>query len=252
LRGRAAPAPLKMRKVPKEEQSSETPLYRKISAELLGTFFITLVATAVDIVYFTTGDVDNVCRWLARGFVTAAVIYAFSEISGAHLDPAISLGFVARGVLPAKKAVLYVAAQVTGAFLAAGVVWLRWGPSIALGASHPGAGESAAHALVAEVILTFMLMTVILATADADFAVGKQAALAVGFTVAACGFVGGPISGASMNPARSIAPQILGGSFGLVWIYIVGPCLGALLAAAVAPLLLDRPNTGERKAAEGK
>jgi aquaporin Z len=234
-----------------EERPRESPLPRKLYAEVLGTFFVTLTPAVVDILYYTTGHLEDLTRWLARGFAVTAVIYSFSEVSGAHVDPAVSLGFVARGVMAPWKAALYVIAQFAGAFGACALIWLGWGPAIALGASHPGPGQPAFHALIAEIVLTFFLMTVILATADAEFAVGKQAALAVGFTVAVCGFIGGPISGASMNPARSIVPQILGGLGGISWIYLVGPCAGALLAALVAPLALGSPDRGERQAAEG-
>jgi aquaporin Z len=100
-------------------------------------------------------------------------------------------------------------------------------------------------------VLTFLLMIVIIATAEFEAAVGKHAALAVGFTVAACGFMGGSISGASMNPARSIPPQIFGGSFSIIWIYLLGPPIGALLAAAAALYLFGPPAHGETKAAHG-
>lgn len=236
----------------RREPERPPPLERqKLYAECIGTFFATLVPIAVDVVFFRSGHTDDVSRWLARGCIVSAMIYAFSEISGAHIDPAVSLGFLARGVLPVRVFALYVLAQFAGAFAATWVAWLGWGGAIVLGASHPGPGVQPITAVIAEVIMTFLLMTVILATADADSAVGKQGALAVGFTVAACGFAGGSISGASMNPARSIAPQIVGGLFGLTWIYLVGPALGALLAAFAAPLLLRTPNRGERKAAEG-
>jgi aquaporin Z len=233
------------------DRPPEAPLSRKLFAEVLGTFFVTLVPAVVDILYYTTGHVEDLTRWLARGFAVTAVIYSFSEISGAHVDPAVSLGFAVRGVMAPRKAALYVVAQFAGAFGACALIWLKFGPAIALGAIRPGPGQPALHALVAEIVLTFFLMTVILATADAEFAVGKQAALAVGFTVAVCGFIGGPISGASMNPARSIAPQIVGGLGGISWIYLVGPCAGALLAAIAAPLTLGPPDRGEREAAEG-
>jgi aquaporin Z len=233
-------------------RATAPPLRRKLFAEFVGTLFGTLVPTAVDIAYYTTGHVDDVARWLARGFIVTALIYALSEISGAHIDPAVSLGFLARGLLPLRQFGLYVLAQFAGAFAASWLMRLEFGGALVLGASHPGSGVSAIQALLAEVVMTFLLMTVILATADAEFAVGKQAAVAVGLTVAACGFAGGSISGASMNPARSVAPQVLAGAFGTSWIYLIGPSLGALLAVAAAPLLLPAPGRGERKAAEGE
>ncbi len=219
---------------------------------MVGTFIVTLAATSVDVLYYTTHQVDYVSRWLARGFVTAAVIYAFSEISGAHADPAITLGFTLRGVFSARMLALYWVAQFAGSFAAAGLLLAAFGANVALGASHPGPTIPPFEAALAEVVLTAIVMLVILTTAKEKAAIGKEAALAVGFAVAACGFFAGPISGASMNPARSIAPQILSGQFGLVWIYAAGPLVGAGLAVVIHTLLCGAPNREEREAAQGK
>jgi aquaporin Z len=186
-----------------------------------------------------------------RSSNTTSAIYALSAVSGAHLSPAVSLGFVLRGELPWRVGALYACSQFAGAFLAAGVAFAGWGPAIALGASHPGAGVPPLEALIAEIVLTFMLMFVILATSGAEATVGKNVAIAVGMCVAACGFFAGPISGASMNPARSIAPQILSGRTDIVWIYPLGPCLGAALASAAAFILLGPPSESEKRAARG-
>jgi len=225
---------------------------RKIGAEIAGTFIITLAATSVDVLYYTTHQVDYVSRWLARGFATAAVIYAFSEISGAHVDPAITLGFTLRGVFPARTMVLYWIAQFAGSFAAAALLLAAFGSNVALGASHPGPTIPPVEAAIAEVLLTAIVMLVILTTAKQKAVVGRETALAVGFAVAACGFFAGPISGASMNPARSIAPQMLSGQFGLVWVYAAGPLLGAGLAVVIHSLLCGAPNREEREAAQGK
>lgn len=224
----------------------------KAAAELLGTFFVTIVATGVDVLYFTGNDhVDYVSRWLARGFITSAMIYTFGEVSGAHIDPAVSLGFALRRALPPIQMLVYWIAQFAGGFLAAAVAWTLWKHAMLLGASHPGPQVPQFEACVAEIVLTFLLMFVILATAEDHASVGAQAALAVGLTVAACGFFAGPISGASMNPARSIPPQIVGGAFNIVWIYAVGPCVGATLAAAASMVFFPEENRGLRKAGEG-
>jgi aquaporin Z len=224
-----------------------------MGAELIGTFFVTLVATGVDVLYYTgAGHVDYVSRWLARGFITTAMIYTFSSISGAHIDPAISLGFVVRRAMPVGQMLLYWIAQFAGGSAAAFVAFAVWGHAIALGASHPGPQFTQVEAAIAEVVLTFLLMMVILMTAQEAAAVGKNAALAVGLTVAACGFFAGPISGASMNPARSIPPLLLGGAGELAWIYAAGPAIGAVLAALVTMLFFAEPDRGEREAAKGK
>jgi aquaporin Z len=223
----------------------------KLAAELIGTFFATLVPTSVDVLFFTGSGVDFVSRWLARGFITAALIYALAETSGAHINPAVSLGFVVRGVMPWQQMLRYWLAQFAGAFAAAGLAYALWGDRVALGASRPGPDYNLIVAVLAELVATFLLLMVILLTADQEHSVGKQAAIAVGLTVATCGFFVGGISGASMNPARSIAPQIIGGIPYLCWVYIVGPCAGAALAAAAAWLLCGPPQHGEKKAARG-
>jgi aquaporin Z len=226
---------------------------QRLVAEALGAFFVTATAIGVDVFYYSQGNIDYASRWLARGLITAAVIYAFADTSGAHVNPAVTLGFLLRRVFPLPMASAYIAAQLTGAFVAA-AMWrlVVDGPTFALGASHPGLHVAAATAAVAELVLTFTLMLVILMTAQDDASVGKQAAVAVGFTVAACGFVAGPLSGASMNPARTIAPQILSGQFEHIWIYVAGPAAGAAVAVAVHFLLCGGPSEGERRAARGK
>ncbi|MGA8575407.1 MAG: aquaporin [Candidatus Cybelea sp.] len=226
---------------------------QKLAAEFIGTFLVTGAAIGVDVFYYTQGNIDYASRWLARGLMTAAVIYAFSETSGAHVNPAVTIGFMARRVFPAPMAALYIGAQFTGAFAAA-LIWfvLQGRADLALGASHPGIQFSPATAAGAEAILTFALILVILMTAQEEPSVGKQAALAVGFTVAACGFVAGPISGASMNPARTIAPQIVSGHFEDLWVYVAGPLIGALLAVGTHAVICGRPSLGQQKAARGK
>lgn len=228
-------------------------LAAKIGAEFLGTFFQTLVATGVDVLYYTgTGHVDFVSRWLARGFITAAMIYTFSDLSGAHINPAVSLGFAVRRALPVMQMTYYWIGQFGGGLAAALLVFALWGHSVVLGASHPGPGFTQFEAFIAEIVLTFLLMLVILMTSEEAATVGKQAALAVGLTVAACGFFAGPISGASMNPARSIPPQLIGGAYGIVWIYAAGPPIGAVLAALAMNFFHPRRDRGERKAATGR
>jgi aquaporin Z len=227
-------------------------LAQRLGAEAIGTFLITLAATCVDILYYTGHHIDDVSRWLARGFITAVVVYAFSEVSGAHADPAVTLGFALRRVFSPLLILPYWAAQFAGAFAASGLLAALFGAlSLRVGASHPGPSFSQLDAMLCEIVLTFILMITILMTGHDKAAIGKQSALAVGFAVAACGFFAGSISGASMNPARSIAPQILGGSYGIVWIYAVGPTLGAAIAVIVHRLICGKPNLQERETAEG-
>lgn len=219
----------------------------------MGTFLVAATAIGIDVMYYTQGNIDYASRWLARGLGTAAVVYAFSETSGAHADPVVTLGFLLRRVFPVSMGLAYIAAQFFGGFLAA-AMWLALvgQSSLGLGASHPGPNFTPAQALAAEIVATFAFVLVILMTAQEEPVVGPQAALAVGFTVAVCGFVAGPISGASMNPARTLAPQILAHAFSNIWIYLIGPTLGAGLAVAAHSLIAGPPSRGERKSARGK
>jgi aquaporin Z len=226
---------------------------QKLLAEVLGTFLITSTAIGVDIFYYTQGNVDFSSRWLARGLSVTAVIYAFSEVSGAHVDPAVTVGFALRGIFPIGTAVAYIAAQFAGALLGAGMFLAIFGPQVlALGASHPGPHVAPSLAAATELVLTFSLMLVILMTAKEKPLVGANAALAVGFAVAACGFAGGPLSGASMNPARTVAAQLLSLQFQNIWIYVVGPITGVALAVAVHASMCGRPSPAEINAAKGK
>jgi aquaporin Z len=163
----------------------------------------------------------------------------------------VSLAFAARRVFEPVRVGAYIVAQFAGAGAAAALAYAVWGKELALGASHPSPGVSPVVALGAEVVATLLLVIVILATADQGAAVGKQAAIAVGLAIAACGFAFGPLSGASMNPARSLAPQALAGSFGIMWIYVAGPLIGALLAVWLASVVLGPPTAEEGKEARG-
>ncbi len=213
---------------------------------------VTAIAIAVDVLYYTGHGVDYTSRWLARGFITAVVVYAFAEISGAHADPVVTLAFALRRLVSWSQMCAYVCAQFAGSFAAALLLWTLFGGSIGLGASHPGTGIAPPVAALCELVLTFVFVLTILMTAQEEASIGKEAALAVGFVVAACGFAAGPISGASMNPARTIAPQVLAGAFNNVWIYVVGPIAGSALAVAVHAALSGKPTSGARKAARGR
>lgn len=225
---------------------------QRLLSETLGTCIATLIPAVVDILYYTGAGVEDVSRWLARGFGVAALIYALSEVSGAHVDPAVSIGFALRRAMRPWLATLYVVAQFAGAFLAAALaMWAFGRDRLILGASHPGPHVAPLLAFAAEVVATYVLMLVILMTSQLDEIIGKQAAVAVGLTVATCGFVVGPISGASMNPARTIAPLILCGSYGTIWIYLCGPLLGSALAVPTQRLLCGGTTPRQRKAAGG-
>ncbi|MDQ6780690.1 MAG: aquaporin [Candidatus Eremiobacteraeota bacterium] len=222
-------------------------------AEFIGTFFLTFVAAGADIVHSASGgEIAHTSRYLAPGFLIAAMIWSLSGISGAHLNPAVTLTFVLRRSFPLARALVYWFVQFAGALAAATVLRLFFGELIAKGASKPGPDISGWAAVSWEALLTALLILVILGTAENEAVVGKNAALAVGFTVALCGLFSSPISGASMNPARSLGPQIVAGTLSDSWIYVIGPLLGAGVAVMLGYLLFGAPKDSEREAAHGK
>ena len=195
---------------------------RAITAEFLGTFAL---------VFFGCGAIANglppTSVALAFGLVIAVMIYAFGHISGAHFNPAVSIAFGIGRHLPWSKVAGYASAQILGATIAAIALRATLGPDADLGVTQPAGSDIQSFAW--EVVLTFFLMVVITAVATDIRAVGQAAALAIGGTVALGALVGGPISGASMNPARSIGPAIVSGDLAHLWIYIAAPILGASL-----------------------
>jgi aquaporin NIP len=194
-------------------------------AEFIGTFAL---------VFFGCGAIavghlpaDGVA--LAFGLVIAVMIYALGHVSGAHFNPAVSIGFALGRHFPWPRVATYAVAQVAGATAGALVLRATLGPGVPLGVTHPAGPDS--QAVVWEAILTFVLMLVITAVATDVRAVGEAAALAIGGAVALGALVGGPVTGASMNPARSIGPALVAGDVGGLWIYVAGPVLGAAAAA---------------------
>ncbi len=195
---------------------------RAVAAEFLGTFAL---------VFFGCGAIANglppTSVALAFGLVVAVMVYTFGHISGAHFNPAVSIAFAIGRHLPWSRVAAYAAAQILGATIAALALRATLGPDADLGVTQPTGSDLQSFAW--EVVLTFVLMLVITAVATDIRAVGQAAALAIGGTVALGALVGGPISGASMNPARSIGPAIISGDFAHLWIYIAAPILGAAL-----------------------
>jgi aquaporin Z len=187
-----------------------------------------------------------------------ALIYALGDVSGAHVNPAVTLAFALRGVFSWARVPAYWLAQLAGAIGAAAFLGLTFGPVAHLGATVPGFGVPPALAM--EVALTWLLVTVILGTATRHRVVGPNAALAVGATVALCGLFAGPVSGASMNPARSLGPALVDAIAGAgvgsaawqsAWIYVLGPVAGAATAVLGIRLLKGYQKDGEQEAASG-
>lgn len=227
-------------------------LLRACAAEMLGTFALTLAAAGGEVIAAVShGEVSHAARAVAPGLVVMALIYANGNCSGAHFNPVVSLAFALRRVFPLTRVPAYWAMQFLGATLAALLLRSLFG-----GVAHLGATEAkhgALPAFVMEIALTWLLLTVILGTASRFSLVGPNAALAVGGTIALCGLFAGPISGASMNPARSLGPMLASGQTSQAWIYLAGPVVGSIMAVLVTTLLHgEKKDPKEQEAAEGE
>ena len=219
-----------------------------MGAEAFGTAALVFVAVGADAMAVASGGAVSVAaRAVAPGLLVAAMIYAIGDTSGAHLNPVVSLAFTVRRLFPVTWLVPYWIAQLLGAIAGAAMVRLLFGDLILAGVNRPHVAPATALGL--EAVLTAMLVTVILGTADRARVVGPNAAIAVGATIAMAGLIALPIDGASMNPARSLAPALLTGDLANLGIYIVGPLLGALAAVGIAHAL-HGPAPADDKAVE--
>jgi len=202
---------------------------RRALAEGIGTFALVFAGTGAIVVdHATGGAITHLGISLAFGLVVMTMIYAVGDVSGAHLNPAVTLGFWAARRLPAQDVAPYVAAQCAGALLASAVLWAMFPETPTLGVTTPAGGL--AQSFVAEVILTFLLMFVILGVATGAREKGVMAGAAVGATVGLAALVGGPVSGASLNPARSLGPALVAGELSWLWLYFAAPIVGGQLA----------------------
>jgi aquaporin Z len=221
---------------------------RRFAAELIGTFCLVFVAVGGDAMAVVSGGrVSDAARAVAPALMVAALIYAIGDVSGAHLNPVASLAFALKRLIPLGWLAPYWVAQLGGAILAAIVVRALFGEAVRAGVSTPHVADGTA--LAVEAILTMFLVTVILGTADRHRIVGADAALAVGGTIALAGLIALPVEGASMNPARSLGPALVTGDLHSVWIYVVGPVIGAVLAVLITRFL-HGPMERNRPAAE--
>jgi aquaporin Z len=226
--------------------------WRRLLAETGGTFFLVLTAAGAGVVDAVShGQVGRAAAVTAPGIMVLALIYTIGETSGAHLNPAVTIAFAARGHFPWRRVPGYVLAQLAGAVLAAVLLRSLFGTAGRLGGTFPGRGIGTGTALALEIVLTFGLMTVILGTASGARNIGHNAAIAVGGYVAMAGLWASPVSGASMNPARSLGPALVSGDLHGVWIYLVGPVAGGLLAVTLAWALRGPPSPAADEAAQG-
>jgi aquaporin Z len=212
---------------------------RRLFSELLGTFFLVLVAVGAGMVNARFGGsaVPYGARVVAPALMVMAIILFMGTVSGAHLNPAVSLAFALRGDFPWKRVPAYIVAQFFGASLATLLLWGLIGKQGSAGLTLPGSGISTTTALLWELVLTTGLVSVILGTASGAQQVGALAALGVGSYIALAGLWGAPVSGASMNPARSLGPALVLGNWTSWWAYLAGPVAGAAIAVGFAQVL---------------
>src|SRR5882724_5772277 len=205
---------------------------KKYTAEMVGTFALVFCGTgAIVIDQQTGGAVSHAGVAVTFGLIVMSMIYALGDISGAHLNPAVSIAFTLAGKFPVKQLVPYIVSQLAGALLASGLLRLLFPENLTLGATLPAG--SAAQSFVLEFILTFFLMLVIINVATGSKEQGMFAGLAIGSVVLLEAMFAGPICGASMNPARSLGPAIVSGHPEHLWLYIAAPIIGASIAVPV-------------------
>jgi aquaporin Z len=180
-----------------------------------------------------------------------AIIYFMGAVGGAHLNPAVTLAFAARRNFPWDRVPGYVAAQTGGGIAAACFLRAMFGTAGSLGATAPGPGFSNLQALIMEVLLTTGLVSTILGTASGARNIGSNGALAVGGYIALAGLWAAPVSGASMNPVRSLAPDLIRGDMSTTWIYVLGPLLGAMIAVGFESILKGKATVAGTLAAQG-
>jgi aquaporin NIP len=216
-------------------------LGRRVAAEALGTFALVFFGAGSIMVAAEHGSFGQLGIALAFGLVITTMIYALGHISGAHLNPAVSFGFALSRHFPWSCVGAYWVAQCAGAIAAALLLRASLGDVADVGATQPSGSN--AQSFLWEVVLTFFLMLVIMAVATDARAVGEAAAIAVGGTVGLCALVGGPVSGASMNPARSLGPALAAGELNALWIYLLAPLLGAAIGAIAYQLVRGEPTS---------
>lgn len=213
--------------------------WRRLFSELLGTFLLVTVAVGAGMVNARFGGdaVPAAARVVSPALMVMAIILFMGAVSGAHLNPAVSLAFAMRGNFPWRRVPGYVIAQVVGAVLATLLLWALLGKQGNAGLTLPGPGVSATTAMLWEVLLTAGLVSVVLGTASGAQQLGPIAAFGVASYIALAGLFGAPVSGASMNPVRSLGPALVLGDWTAWWAYLIGPLVGACIAVGVAWVL---------------
>lgn len=232
--------------------TSEKNLGQIFLAELIGTFILIFIDAGGAVIASMSGgaDIPAVARGLAAGLAVMAIIFSFGHISGAHINPAVSFAFFARGVFPLRRLPIYWLAQIAGACFAALLLRMLFADASLSAVPHGNFGPI--QIFVMEVVLTFILVMVILSTAQRLKVTGPNAAIPVGATVAFCALIGRPVSDAIMNPARALGPALITADFERLALFIAAPLLGALCAALFTGLIHGKENAAEIEAAQGE
>lgn len=214
-------------------------LISKCLAELTGTFMLVFCGTgAIVINEISGGAVTHIGIAVTFGLIVLGMIYSIGGISGAHINPAVTIAFWIAKRFPGKEVIAYIFSQLIGALLASLTLKYLFPENNSLGSTHPAGSEM--QSFVLEIILTFILMFVIINVATGSKEQGTMAGIAIGSIVLLEAMFAGPISGASMNPARSLAPSIVSGNLDHIWIYILAPIIGAVSAVGVWKIIIGK------------
>jgi aquaporin Z len=226
--------------------------WRRLFSEAWGTFLLVVVAAGAGVIGArSAGEITLSMKVCAPGMMVTAVIYFMGAVGGAHLNPAVTLAFAVRRNFPWNRVPGYIVAQFVGGTAAACFLRAMFGNIGLLGATQPGPGIGDFKALIMEAVLTTGLVGTILGTASGARNTGANGALAIGGYIALAGLWAAPISGASMNPVRSLAPDLIRGDMTSAWIYVAGPIIGALIAVGFEWILKGEPTAAGGLAAQG-
>jgi len=226
---------------PIEDFKDPSQEWRRLFSELMGTFFLVLVAAGGGMMgQAFPNTISRTAAVVAPGLMVFAIILFMGKVSGAHLNPAVSIGFWLRGDFPLRRVPGYIVVQLAGASLAAWFLQSVIHVSATFGSNYPAANYSSLDAFWMETVLTFGLLSVILGTASGAQNIGIIGAMGVGAYIALAGLWGSPISGASMNPSRTFGPDLVGANFTDYWVYVAGPLAGMVVAVGAAFVLRGR------------
>ncbi|MEY2582149.1 MAG: aquaporin [Ilumatobacteraceae bacterium] len=235
-----------------QKKPAHMPVPRKLFAEFVGTYFAVLVTAGIEVVaVLKPGEIDRTVKAAAPSLVAAAMIYALGDLSGAHFNPAVTLVFAVRRDFPKSLVVPYWIAQFGGAICAGLTLRSLFGTVRDVGISKLD-GVTGGRGFVIEILITTLLVVISLNAAHEHSLIGTQAAIAVASTMAACRMIAGPLTSASMNPARSVGPAVASGVFTDLWVFVAGPVVGALAALAIVVALRPHRNRDEHEAAQGE